>query len=996
MKRFAIFALLMGLLALPLYAQTVPTGTLTGHVTDGKEALPAVTITITSPALMGPRVTMTQTSGDYIFRFVPPGEYHVKFELQGFQTLDTTIRISAAQESKLDAEMPAAKVAEEVTVTGSYETISATATSASTYESKLVNTLPVGRDVVNYVALSPGTSATGPNQNTVIGGAMSFENLYLVNGVTVNENIRGQYTPVYIEDGIQETTTSLSNVSAEFGRFTGGVVNTLTKSGGNEFHGSLRLNLSNPKWTAATPLTTSRNDVLGKIWEATLGGYVFTDKLWFFVAGRDTTTDAQNQLYTPVNEAFVTTTKETRYEGKLTWSITPDHRIIGSYAKRTRDWTNYFFPSYPIYDYASTYPRSIPEDLYSANYTGVLSNNFFVEAQYSARHLTFVGSGGRYTDFINGTPVWGPPVSPYPIYNSPIFCGVCQAGDEKRDNEDYIAKGSWFLSTAKGGSHDLRFGVDVYSDMRTSNNYQSGSSYFIDPEDVLNDNNGINTKFYPVLIGGNEYSYIEYWPIFVLSQGNDFKTQSAFVNDVWRLNNNWSFNIGVRYDKNHGVDANGALVVNDSKFSPRLSVTWDPKGDGDMNVSLGYGEYVAAIANSIADSQASGGQPAYYNIFYGGPDINANCDPTTGVGCTDTHAALQIIKDWLDSIGGILNVANQDQWGPYGPSVPGYDTYIGNLVSPSTTEWALSFNKRLGTRGLFRFDYINRKWTNFYDSVLNTTTGTTTDPLGLEYNNTIITNNTSTLSREYQGYLLNANYRLTDTLQIGGNYTMSFLKGNVVGETSGSGPVTTGISSYPEYHQNSWFAPKGYLSADQRHKLNLFVSWDAINTRAFTWNISVLQRYLSGTPYGATSNYVRVSNYVTNPGYISPPSYSTYYFTSRDAYRTDAQMPTDLAMTFTFKVVGLELWLNARATNVFNEEKVIIPNTTVYTAYNGRGLSRFDPFTTAPIECPQGSTSAQCTALGANWMKGNSFGKATAPSNYETPRTYLLALGIRF
>ncbi len=758
MRRFAILALFVALVGVPLLAQN-PTGTLTGHVTDGKEALPGVTVTVTSPSLQGTRTAVTQTSGDYIFRFLPPGEYKVRFELVGFQTLDTSIRISAAQEGKLDAEMPAAKVAEEVTVTGSYETISATATSATTYESKLVNLLPVGRDIINYVNLTPGTTTTGPGSNPVLAGAMSFENLYLVNGVVVNENIRGQYTPVYIEDGIQETTTSLSNVSAEYGRFTGGVINTLTKSGGNEFHGSLRLNLSNPKWTAATPKTAGRTDVLGKIWEGTFGGYIFRDSLWFFLAGRDTSTDTQNQLYTPVNAPFVTNIKETRYEGKLTWSVNPNHRIIGSYAQRSRDWQNYFFPSYPIYDFASTYPRQIPEDLYSANYTGVLSDSFFVEGQYSARHLTFVNSGGTFTDFINGTPVWGPPVSPYPIYNAPIFCGVCTGAKEKRDNDDVLAKASWFLSTQSMGSHDLRMGVDQFSDKRNANNWQSGSSYFIDPEDVLISGSGLSTKFYPVLIGSvpldERASYVEYWPIFQISKGNDFRTQSAFVNDVWRVNNNWSFNIGARYDKNDGTDASGTKVVRDSKISPRVSATWDPKGDGDMNFSLGYGEYVAAVANSIADSQAAGGQPAYYNIFYGGPDINANCDPATGTDCVDTHAALAIIKNWLDGIGGIL--ANQSQWGPYGPSVPGYDTFIGNLVSPSTNEWALSFNKRLGTRGLFRFDYINRKWSNFYDSVLNMTTGTSEDPLGNVYNRTIITNNNSTLSRKYQGFLFQAN-----------------------------------------------------------------------------------------------------------------------------------------------------------------------------------------------------------------------------------------------
>jgi hypothetical protein len=985
MKRLTILAVLVGLVALPLLAQ-VPTGNITGHVTDGKDALPGVTVTATSPNLQGSRTAVTTASGDYIVRFLPPGDYRVRFELQGFQTLDTTIKISAAQDSKLDAVMPQAKVAEEVTVTGSYETISATATSATTYESKLINTLPVGRDIGNYVALAPGTSATGPGGNTVIGGAMSFENLYLVNGVVVNENVRGQYTPVYIEDGIQESTTSVSNVSAEYGRFTGGVVNTLTKSGGNEFHGSLRLNLSNPKWTAATPKTTSRADVLGKVWEATLGGFVVKDKLWFFLAGRDTSTDTQNQLYTPVDTAFTTTTKETRYEGKLTWSITSDHRVIGSYAKRDRAWTNYFFPSWNIYDFASTYPRSIPEDLTSFNYAGVLSNSFFVEGQYSARKLTFIGSGTPYTDWFQGTPIWDN--ANYATYNSAWFCGVCQQGNEKRDNTDALAKASWFLSTQKMGSHDLRFGVDVFSDKILSNNWQTGSGYALDPEEVIIVGTGQAAQFYPVFSGTSGNSFIEYYPIFSLTSGNNFQTKSAFANNVWRLNNNWSFNIGVRYDQNYGKDGSGVLVVNDSKVSPRLSVTWDLKGDGDMNISLGYGEYVAAVANSIGDSGTKSGSPAWYTMIYTGPDINV------GGQTTNTHDALAIVQKWLNDIGGVL--ANPNLWGPYPPSVPGYGTQIGKLVSPSTNEWALSFNKRLGTRGLFRFDYINRKWMNFYSSVLNLTTGTTTDPLGNVYNNSIISNNNSTLSRKYEGFLFNANYRLSDTLQIGANYTLSSLKGNFVGEDSGSGPVTGGVDYYPEYQRIAWSAPTGYLSADQRHKLNIYASWDAINSKMFTWNISLLQRYLSGTPYSASSAYALVSPYVTNPGYASPPDFQTYYFTNRDAYRTDSIMPTDLGMTFDLKIAGLDLWVNGRVTNAFNKQKVVAPNTTVYTAYNGRGLSSFNPFTDTPKECPQGSTSAQCKALGANWMKGPSFGQATIPGSYQTPRTYFVNFGSRF
>ena len=111
MKRFAILALLVGLLALPLFAQTYPTGTLSGHITDGKEALPGVTVSASSPNLQGTRVATSNVNGDYIFSFLPPGEYKVRFELLGFQTIDTSVKINAAQTQRLDATLPQDKVA---------------------------------------------------------------------------------------------------------------------------------------------------------------------------------------------------------------------------------------------------------------------------------------------------------------------------------------------------------------------------------------------------------------------------------------------------------------------------------------------------------------------------------------------------------------------------------------------------------------------------------------------------------------------------------------------------------------------------------------------------------------------------------------------------------------------------------------------------------------------------------------------------------------------
>ena len=134
--------------------------------------------------------------------------------------------------------------------------------------------------------LAPNVSDNGPGNNIMIAGAVSFGNLFLINGVVVNENLRGQARNVFIEDAIQETKISTASISAEYGRFEGGVVNMVTKSGGNQFNGSFRTSFSNDAWSALTPFPGDENiDRIVPTYEATVGGPVSRDRLWFFAAG---------------------------------------------------------------------------------------------------------------------------------------------------------------------------------------------------------------------------------------------------------------------------------------------------------------------------------------------------------------------------------------------------------------------------------------------------------------------------------------------------------------------------------------------------------------------------------------------------------------------------------------------------------------------------------------------------------------------------------------
>src|SRR5438445_384833 len=104
-----------------------------------------------------------------------------------------------------------------------------------------------------FAAATAAAHPSGPSGAYSIAGAMSFETLYMVNGVNVSENLRGQAYDLYIEDAIQETNVATSGISAEYGRFGGGVVNVITKSGGNLLGGSFRETFHNDKWRTLTP-----------------------------------------------------------------------------------------------------------------------------------------------------------------------------------------------------------------------------------------------------------------------------------------------------------------------------------------------------------------------------------------------------------------------------------------------------------------------------------------------------------------------------------------------------------------------------------------------------------------------------------------------------------------------------------------------------------------------------------------------------------------------
>jgi hypothetical protein len=171
-------------------------GTISGHVADGQGlALPGVTVNAASPNLQGIRSVTTSSNGDYIFSALPSGTYTISFELSGFQTQQKTVTLAPTQVVPLDVALGVASLTETVNVVGqTADVLTRTAQVATNFKQDLIAMLPTTRDINASLLLAPAMHPTGPSGAYSIAGAMSFETLYMVNGVNVSENLRGQRT----------------------------------------------------------------------------------------------------------------------------------------------------------------------------------------------------------------------------------------------------------------------------------------------------------------------------------------------------------------------------------------------------------------------------------------------------------------------------------------------------------------------------------------------------------------------------------------------------------------------------------------------------------------------------------------------------------------------------------------------------------------------------------------------------------------------------------
>jgi hypothetical protein len=980
-----------------LFAQT--SASLAGVVKAFGEPLPGATVTITSPELQGSRSTVSGESGAYSFAALPPGSYTISVAFSGTETRVRKAMLRLSQVTRVDVTMGTA--GESITVSAGAPSVLEEPAVSTNMTLPFIERLPVLRNQLATAQFAPGVNGnTLGNGELSIAGAPGYDNLVLVNGVVVTENTRGQMRPMYVEDAIQETTVITGAISAEYGRFSGGVVSSITKSGGNELAGSLRDSLSNPAWSAQSPALEARENNLNHVGEGTLGGFILRDRLWFFGAGRWAKNDTARQTLSipsstsPVSPAspaisYAEGNDQKRYEAKLTSQIGARQTLAASWFGVNTAGSNARF-SNNIYDLASLTERVDPESLLAVHYNGLLRTNLLMEGHYSARKFSD-RTGAQTTDLIGGT-VLLDRANNNTRFHSPSLCDICDA--ERRNNDDVLLEAHDFIDAGRLGHHDIVAGVDRFAERRYANNHQSGSDFSI----FVSRAQWKDGVIYPIITPTNASgggTFIRWNPILMPASANDLRTDSAFVNDTWSVAPRLTLTAGARFDRNHAVDADGVVTSRDRRLSPRLAAQYDLRGDGRQRFSVSFGDYVSRIADSIASSNQAAGNAAAIDFAYRGPAIN-------GTALTvPMDEAIRRIFDYFNSQQGGTDNRAAINLRPQGSrSIPGYAAYFdGTLASPSVREITAGYGAEIGKSGFVRADYIHRDWRDFYAASVTTATTKTNTPLGIPVDLALI-RNSNNLERRYRGVLLQARWS-PGRFDFGTHYTYSTLRGNDDGESGTTGAVANTDPSlfYPEYFNYSRVAPIGYLQGDQRHRLR---AWAGYRLPLGNGSLegTLMQSYDSGLPYSIAGaiNLTRYTGAPTNLGYASVPN-GLYYFSGRGELRTESIRSTDLALRYSIRALSMEIFAQGDLLNAFNNAALFDPQrigTTVSTAATSTTFLPFNPATQTPIECPQGAAAATCTAMKANYQLASNFGQALNNLAYQTPRTVRISLGVRF
>ncbi|MCS6804771.1 MAG: TonB-dependent receptor [Acidobacteriota bacterium] len=665
----AVALLMSGGMAMQVAAQ-VATASINGTVLDQTGAVvPDARITVKNVRTGLERSTVTNQDGFFAVTSLPVGEYEVSIERDGFATLKRSeLRLTVGQVLTLDVVLMAAGRQEVMEVTGEAPIIEVTRTSVnSTVNDVAVANLPVnGRNFIDFVLLTPGVSRDVRTGDIAFGGQRGTLNSLLIDGADNNNTFFGQAlgrtgsgrAPYqFSQDAVQEFQVNSNSYSAEFGRAGGAVINVITKSGTNQFHGTAFDFYRDKSMNANTFFNNANARPRAAFhihqFGGNIGGPIVKDKAFFFfnydgqrrnegqpiifpvsAAPNDTVgLQVQQRLFQRYGNPYIRGFNQDVFLGKGDWQISRNHRLSGRY--NHQDFTGKNLEnSGPTSAEEHSGDSLVKTNTLTLQLTSVLSNTFINELRFQWARDKEPGTAN--TDV--------PEAIIQERGTTVISIGRNNFSPRETTIRRYQVANTMSLIR---GKHNLKFGFDINVD-RTRNFFPGlfGGSYtFTSYADFAD---GIPA-------GGYRQNFAGPNTTGPLTRPNT-TDYAAFIQDDWRVSPDFTFYLGLRYDlqdlaqpttRNPHPDLAAMNIrtdrvnIDSNNWGPRIGLAWSPLQSDRLVIRAGYGVFYGRTPsimlgtahsnnglNVIALSFTGAAVPTYPNRFSSIPTGGAAAPPT--------------------------------------------------------------------------------------------------------------------------------------------------------------------------------------------------------------------------------------------------------------------------------------------------------------------------------------------------------------------------------
>jgi Carboxypeptidase regulatory-like domain/TonB dependent receptor-like, beta-barrel len=585
-----LFVLLLVAATASSFAQSL-TGSVAGVVKDESGgALPGASVSLAGKT--GARTAVTDTTGKFRFLAVPPGAYEVTVALAGFQGVKRSgLQLTIGQNLSADFSLKVSSLTETLDVVGEAPVVDTTSNATNNAISQdLLFNMPISR---TNAAVSLMNYAPGVNSGSAYGGDANSGSALTLDGVDTRDPDGGTAWTFFNYNIIEEVQIGGLGAPAEYGGFTGAVVNTVTRSGGNKWGALFDLNYSSGGLGSnnVSSKAAQDNPSLGdpaktdKLLDTTvqLSGPVIKDKLFFF-------TSVQRYEFNsnPSGPNDKRLEYSPRLNGKLTWQPTQNDFLsttiqYDAYNQRGRN---------GFAGINSTYEGSVnedaPETVFALNYRHLFGPKTFLEVKFSG-----------YDGYFDLNPEFNTPAH-YDGDTAAYSGGGGYIGYYDRTRNQVNASVSHY---AEGfGRHDLKFGVEIERS-KLRNRY----AYSPNPPGV--------------------YYYDYGGPYLAYSYGYDIQAKNSreagFVQDTWRLNGRLTLNPGIRADFIRGYDGHdGNKMYDVTTWAPRIGAAFDLTGDAKTVLKAHWGQYYeGALKESFGRALSGTADTITYDVSGGYGDL---------------------------------------------------------------------------------------------------------------------------------------------------------------------------------------------------------------------------------------------------------------------------------------------------------------------------------------------------------------------------------------